>query len=122
MADPPPVVVSPVVVSPVVVSPVVVSPKLPSYAVLNQCVPNPFNPQTTIAFGLPEQMTVNLRIFDISGRKVRTLLAGESLSPGWHQAVWQGEDDRGRTVAAGVYFYRLEAGVFSETKRMTLVK
>jgi len=84
--------------------------------------PNPFNPQTTIAFELPKREAVTLSVFDISGRLVRELITAESHTPGRHEVVWNGRDDVGRQVASGTYFYRLEAGSYSETKRMVLIK
>jgi len=86
------------------------------------CYPNPFNPQTTIEFELKERTAVDLRVFDLSGRLVKGLIVGESRSLGRHEVVWNGRDDAGRQVASGTYFYRFEAGSFSETKRMVLVK
>jgi hypothetical protein len=84
--------------------------------------PNPFNPQTTIAFELPKRESVTLRVFDMAGRLVRELIAAEPHTLGRHEVVWNGRDDSGRLVASGTYFYRLEAGEYSETKRMALVK
>jgi len=84
--------------------------------------PNPFNPQTTIAFELPNEQAVSLRIFDVSGRLVRELVDGEIYAQGRSEVTWNGRDDDGRQVAAGVYFYRLDAGEFSESKPMALVK
>ncbi len=89
---------------------------------LHQNRPNPFNPFTTIEFDLPEWSEVNLRIFDLSGRLVKELASGNSFAPGRHGAVWNGVDDAGRPVASGPYFYRLETGTYSETKRMVLIK
>ncbi|RLA17318.1 MAG: hypothetical protein DRQ56_09360, partial [Gammaproteobacteria bacterium] len=84
--------------------------------------PNPFNPQTTIAFDLSERTQVSIRVYDIAGRLVRTIRNQEIYVAGQHQVNWYGRDDQGHTVAAGIYFYRFEAGSYSETKRMTLVK
>jgi len=84
--------------------------------------PNPFNPMTTICYDLPRIERVSLIIYDLEGRLIKTLLAGESIAPGRHEAVWRGLDDADRQVAAGVYFYRLSAGSHSETRRMMLVK
>ena len=95
---------------------------VPTRAALLGAVPNPFNPQTTIAFDLPRQTAVSLRVFDVSGRLVRVLLDGEIVTEGRHETVWNGCDDSGRRVASGTYFYRLEAVEYSETKRMSLVK
>jgi len=94
----------------------------PDRCALHQCVPNPFNPLTTIRYDLPESATVDLRVYDISGRLVIVLVGDNETAPGRHEITWNGQDRYGQLVAAGVYFYRLEAGSFGETKRMTLVK
>ncbi len=96
--------------------------EVPSRYNLSQNVPNPFNPMTTIFFELPEQTRVRLQVFDISGRLVRHLINGDSMGAGRQQVIWNGKDDTGQQVSAGVYFYHLSAGPFKETKRMTLVK
>ncbi len=83
--------------------------------------PNPFNPKTTIRFALPEAAPTTLRIYDVSGRLVRTLLEND-LPAAEHTAEWRGVDDGGRPVAAGVYFYRLEAGDFRHVGQMVMVK
>jgi PKD repeat protein len=95
---------------------------VPSRYALEQNVPNPFNPMTTIYFELPEAANVRLQVFDISGRLVRNLLNGASMGAGRQDVVWNGKDDSGQQVAAGVYFYHMSTGSFSETKRMVLVK
>ncbi len=97
-------------------------PVTPAGFALHAASPNPFNPTTTLSFDLPRQETVTLRVFDLQGRLVRSLLSGEVLSQGRHEAVWDGRDDTGRQAASGTYFYRLEAGVFSQTRRAVLVK
>jgi hypothetical protein len=84
--------------------------------------PNPYNPHTTIAFDLPEQAVVRLSVFDVAGRLVRVLVDGEVFDQGRHEAVWRGRDGTGRHVPSGTYFCRLEAGEYSETKRMALIK
>jgi hypothetical protein len=83
--------------------------------------PNPFNPQTTIAFDLPETQGVRLAVFDVRGRRVRVLV-DQPLEAGSHTVVWDGTDGQGRRVASGVYLYRIEAGPLHETRRMLLVK
>lgn len=95
---------------------------VPAKVMLHSAVPNPFNPMTTIAFDLPQQMTVSLRIFDVAGRLVNVLLDNESASQGRNEFVWRGRDMAGRAVSAGVYFYSLETGGQVQTKRMTLLK
>ena len=94
----------------------------PRKIMLAQNHPNPFNPATTIAFELVRATLVSLRVYDSSGRLVDVLLNTEEVSAGRNEFVWRGRDADGREVAAGVYFYRLEAGDFSETKRMVLVR
>lgn len=87
-----------------------------------QVSPNPFNPATMISFVLPEAATTTLRVFDVSGHLVRTLLNGAVRSEGSHEVPWNGRNDAGRVVAAGVYFCKLQAGDFSDIQRMTLLK
>lgn len=83
--------------------------------------PNPFNPQAEIRYQLPVEAPVKLAIFDVSGREIRVLVDGVK-EPGMHGAVWDGKDGSGKAMGSGVYFYRLKAGDFEETRRMTLVK
>ena len=94
----------------------------PSRIVLVGAHPNPFNPRTTIAFEVPRDMKVNLRVYDVAGRMVAELMNDEVAGKGRNEVVWQGEDLDGRPASAGVYFYRLEAGRTIQTKRMTLLK
>jgi hypothetical protein len=84
--------------------------------------PNPFNPSTTIAFDLPENAMTSLRVYDLGGRLVRTLVDQSSLPAGHYSVTWHGLNDAGRKVSTGVYLYRIEAGSFKEMSRMTLVK
>ena len=98
------------------------SSSVPSCFALHPCAPNPFNPRTLIRFDLPVAADAHLEIYDLAGRLVRTLVAGEHLPAGGHERAWSGRDRTGRPVAAGVYFYRLGAGTYTETRRMTLVK
>ena len=90
--------------------------------VLYAASPNPFNPQATISFDLPSEMAVNLRVYDVSGRLVDVLVNGEVAQQGRNEVIWRGRDLSGRQCPSGTYFYRLEAGGYSETKRMTLLK
>ena len=89
---------------------------------LHRNVPNPFNPATTISFTLPSPRTVDLRVYDIGGRLVRTLVDGESGSGGVNSVVWDGGDNDGRPVASGVYFYRIETGPYTESRKMVLIR
>ena len=89
---------------------------------LYDAVPNPFNPATRLSFTLSRDDQATLRVYDLAGRLVKTLLADAVLEAGRHDVTWDGTDDRGRGVAAGVYLYRLQAGAYCETKAMSLVK
>ncbi len=89
---------------------------------LADAYPNPFNPTTTIAYELKTPSSVDLRVFDLSGRLVRVLRAGAREIAGPHEVVWDGTDATGRSVASGTYIYRLQAGEYRQTKAMTLVK
>ena len=66
--------------------------------------------------------SVTLRVFDVSGRSVKTLLDGESYGPGRHDVIWRSRDEAGRVVPAGVYFYRLTAGEYVQTKKGMFMK
>lgn len=98
---------------------------VPRRPMLSQNVPNPFNPVTTISYGVPAtsegRIPVSLRIYDVQGRKVRDLVQGDH-EPGTFSALWDGRDESGRRVHSGVYFYRLQVGVESLTRKMTVVK
>jgi len=94
---------------------------LPRTALLKQNVPNPFNPSTEIAFELPAPGWASLEIFDILGRRVRSLFKGWSTA-GIHRFTWDGTDYQGRMSASGVYFYRLQAAGISITRKMLLLK
>lgn len=92
----------------------------PGFA-LGRNSPNPFNPATTIRFTLTAAAAVDLSVFDLSGRHVRTLVQGE-LGPGEHAALWNGRAHDGRPAASGTYVYRLRAGGTVATGKMTLSK
>ncbi|MCP4545011.1 MAG: T9SS type A sorting domain-containing protein [bacterium] len=94
----------------------------PSVDALLRNYPNPFNPYTTIAFALAAQGPVRLAVYDISGRLVKTLIADDVRSAGRHEAVWNSRDERGRPVASGIYFYRLEVGNWQDEGKMILLK
>ena len=94
---------------------------LPSALTVARNVPNPFNPRTEIVFSLPRDGRASLKVFDVAGRLVRTLIDGD-LTAGEHVAVWNGETDAGGRAASGVYFYRVDAGGESSTRKMMLVK
>ena len=88
---------------------------------VSQNGPNPFSSVTSIEFAVPEAAQVKIAIYDVSGRLVRTLVDGR-VKPDVYKASWDGTDSFGSPVASGIYFYRFDAGEFSATKKMILVR
>ncbi len=101
--------------------PVDIKGQLPKSFSLAQNYPNPFNAGTNISFSLPSAGYVELSVYDILGRKV-TILLDSFLPAGNHSATWNGRSGNGESMATGIYFYRLAAEGFDETKKMLLVK
>ena len=95
---------------------------VPMEFALNQNYPNPFNPSTMIRYQLPEQTMVTIAIYDLMGRKVRTLVPGETQLAGYRQVVWNATNDFGQPVSAGMYIYTIQAGTYRMTKKMVLMK
>jgi hypothetical protein len=96
-------------------------PALPEDFVLRQNYPNPFNPDTWISYGLPESSPVTLKIYNITGQLVNTLV-DEEQAPGVYRVHWSGIDLHGAQVASGIYFCRLKAGDFGKNIKMVLVR
>jgi hypothetical protein len=97
---------------------------IPAVPMLSQNKPNPFNPMTTIAYGIPAAgggAAVQLTIYDVQGHVVRQLVQGHQ-APGTYNAIWDGRDGRGQRVQSGVFFYRLRIGSHSLTRKMTVLK
>jgi hypothetical protein len=98
---------------------------LPRTYSISQNYPNPFNPTTTIRFEVPEYegdgVKVRIRIYNIRGKHVRTLLDANK-KPGSYNVAWDGRDEKGNTVSSGVYLYVINAGEFSSTRKMILLK
>jgi hypothetical protein len=88
---------------------------------LEQNIPNPFNPTTMIRYTLPARTSIRLSIFDTHGRLVRTLVDGVA-DAGVHSATWDGRDDDGASVSSGIYFYRLRVDSRVESRKMLLLK
>ncbi len=95
---------------------------LPAQSILASAFPNPFNPITKLNFALTQPAMVELRIYDLRGQLVRTLVAGRNMPAGSYTETWQGDDDLGQAVGAGVYLVQLKAGNFSATQRVTMIK
>lgn len=94
---------------------------LPLVTRLRGNFPNPFNPRTTISFDVSQAGPVALEIYDLAGRRVRSLQSG-TLAVGRYDRIWNGRNDGGRMCAAGVYFTRLKTETVIDTQRLTLVK
>ncbi len=88
---------------------------------LEQNHPNPFNPRTEIKFALETDGRVDLKVFDVNGRLVRTLVA-DSMPAGEHRVIWEGRDQKGNSVGSGVYLYRLSANGEVKSRTMVLIK
>ena len=94
---------------------------IPDEYVLHQNYPNPFNPITNIRYDLPSAINVKIDIYDIMGRKVKSLL-NESQDPGFKSIQWNALNDLGERVGSGMYFYKIETSNFKKTKKMMLLK
>ena len=93
----------------------------PSLNILGANYPNPFNPSTTISYNMPNNGKAKLQVYNLRGQLVRSLV-NEHKTGGSHKVVWDGKDDNGNTVPSGLYFYRLDAGKYSQTRKMMLMK
>jgi hypothetical protein len=102
-----------------------ISAVIPEGFALKQNFPNPFNPTTSIHFdvaaGNGGAVNVSLRIYDITGREIKTLV-NEAMQPGKYSAEWDATNNRGDTVAGGIYIYRMVAGDFVATRKLVLLK
>lgn len=88
---------------------------------LSQNYPNPFNPSTTISYALSQNAQVKLLVYNILGQKVKTLV-DEYQAAGYKQVTWDGKNDQGQEVSSGIYFYKIEAGSFTKTAKMSMLK
>ena len=88
---------------------------------LNNCYPNPFNPITTLRYDLPEHSYVNVTVYDMLGREIRTLV-NTTQDAGFKSVIWDATNNYGKPVSTGVYLYKIQAGDFVQTKKMVLLK
>ncbi len=94
---------------------------VPAHYELQDNFPNPFNPTTTIRYDLKEPGKVTLKIYNILGQEVRTLV-NKNEAAGFKSAVWDSKDNAGRMVSSGLYIYRIETGKFVKSRKMMLLK
>ena len=94
---------------------------LPTEFALKQNYPNPFSPSTQIQYALPEETRVVISIYDLMGRKVRTLV-NDVQDAGYRTVIWNSTNNMGRLVSAGVYIYSIQAGDFVQNRKMVLMK
>lgn len=95
--------------------------RIPESFGMEQNFPNPFNPSTTIRYSLPKPAHVKVKIFNLLGMKVRTLIDSFQKT-GEHSVVWDAKDDDGNSVSSGLYLYRVEAGEFTQVRKMALLR
>ena len=94
---------------------------IPIAYTLHQNYPNPFNPITTLRYDLPENSYVNVTVYDMLGRQVKSLI-NQTQEAGYKSVLWNATNNYGKPVSAGVYLYQIQAGEFVQTKKMVLLK
>jgi hypothetical protein len=94
---------------------------IPGFYALHQNYPNPFNPSTIITYSIPENARVKIEIFNILGQRVASLFNQDQIA-GTHSIAWNAQDDRGQKISSGVYLLKMQAGTFSQVKKMLLTK
>ena len=94
---------------------------MPDQYILHQSYPNPFNPITTLRYQLPENTFVNIIIYDMLGKEVKTLI-NQTQDAGYKSVIWNATNNYGKPVSAGIYLYQIQAGEYMQTKKMVLLK
>jgi flagellar hook assembly protein FlgD len=89
--------------------------------ILKDNYPNPFNPTTTLHYDLPEDALVNITIYDMQGRHIKTLI-NQTQDAGYRSVIWDATNDHGKPESAGIYLYQIQAGEYMQTKKMVLLK
>ena len=93
----------------------------PETFALHQSYPNPFNPETTISYDISNVGNVEIVVYDMMGREIKTLVSGYH-SPSTYQVIWNGTDNRGKIVPSGVYFYQMNSSEFSQVNKVMFLK
>ena len=96
-------------------------PIIPDEFIVHQNFPNPFNPETEIRFALTRDNHVVINIYNTLGQQIGTLI-NTQYAAGFHSVHWDGKDRNGRPVSSGVYLYQIQAGAFSQVKKMSLIR
>ena len=107
---------------PIPIDPTSTMTMIPKENYLGTPFPNPFNPLTTISFGLKEPSRIALTIYDVTGAVVKSFCRNELLKAGLYTRRWNGTNDRGASVSSGIYFLQLKTGTFTKTQRMVLLR
>ena len=94
---------------------------IPTQFTLHQNYPNPFNPVTTLRYDLPVNGFVNITVYDMLGRKVKTLI-NQTQGAGYKSVIWDATNDFGSTVSSCIYLYQIQSGINLQTKKMILLK
>ena len=94
---------------------------MPEKFTIHQNYPNPFNPVTTLRYDLPENGHINITVYDMLGREVKTLI-NRTQDAGYKSVIWDATNDYGKPVSAGIYLYQIQAGEYMQTKKMVLLK
>ena len=94
---------------------------LPEEFALHKNYPNPFNPVTTLRYDLPQNSMVNIKVFDMLGREVKTLV-NQVQDAGFKSIIWNATNNIGQPVGAGIYLYQIQAGDYIQNKKMVLLK
>jgi len=107
--------------TPPVVSVEAEDPLIPDKFIVHQNFPNPFNPETEIRFALTKDSHVVINVYNTLGQQIGTLMDTQ-YAAGFHSVRWDGRDRNGRPVSSGVYLYQIQAGAFSQVKKMSLIR
>jgi len=95
--------------------------RIPETFALHQGYPNPFNPETTISYDISNVGNVEIVVYDMMGREIKTLVSGYH-TPSTYQVVWNGTDNRGKIVPSGVYLYRMSSSEFTQVNKVMFLK